>query len=241
MTIAAPSLTRRPWRAPLTLLRTPVRRRRRAPRPPADEVVLRALCHDMRSPLASLEALLHHLHTPAVDAPRRAELIDVARAQIEHLSSMLRTATATGGALDRRSAEPRRLTHVVTAAAAASGLSARQLHIAMDGTAAEVAVADPRVQRIVTNLLENAHRHGRGAPVRLEARCRRGWVRLSVAQTGVPAHRVLPHLRRTAPPSDLAGLGLWSVRQQAADLGGDVSWAMADGGVFTFHVDLPDR
>ena len=239
MTISATSRDRRPWTAAVAALRRAARTPSRRPR--ADSAVLRALCHDMRSPLASLEAVLHNLHATAVDSAARAELLEVATAQAEHLASMLRTASAAGGAVESGPGWPRDLVQVMRAAAASSGLPRRQLQVALPGTAAEVAVADARVQRILTNLLENAHRHGRGAPVRLEARRRPRWVRLSVGQTGVPAERVLPHLLRVTPPTDLTGLGLWSVRQQTAELGGTLSWATGERDDFTFLVDLPDR
>lgn len=202
--------------------------------PTAQDAVLRALCHDMRSPLASLEAVLGSLEGP----PDRArEMLDLARAQTAQLSSMLRTADATGGAVRRGG--PRLLRDVLLASAAASGLPRGLLTVEVVDGAGEVPVADARVQRILTNLLENAHRHGGGRPVRLEVTLRRGWVRLALAQTGVPVDRVVGHLQQTRPPVDLTGLGLWSVRRQTRELGGRLVWD--DGDVFTLTVELPDR
>ena len=205
------------------------------------EALVRALCHDMRSPLASLAAVLHHLDSPVDDdAERHTELLELARAQTEHLCSMLRTAVATGGAVEARAGRPRRLLDVVRAAVAASGLPTAQLTTDVAAAAAEVGVGDARVQRILTNLLENAHRHGRGAPVRLTAGARAGWVELCVSQAGVP-DRVVGDLGTRAPPEDLTGLGLWSVRRQTAELGGRLAWRREPGGEFTFVVRLPDR
>ncbi|SEL82368.1 hypothetical protein SAMN04515665_12059 [Blastococcus sp. DSM 46786] len=204
--------------------------------PSPEDAVVRALCHDMRSPLASLEAVLGSLDR----APgQTGELLALARAQTAHLSSMLRTADATGGAV-QRSRGTRRLCDVLRASVAASGLPRSQLALEVEDGAGDVAVADARVQRILVNLLENAHRHGDGAPVRLRATARAGWVDLAVTQGGVPAERVLQHLRTDRPPADLTGLGLWSVRRQAGELGGRVLWS-ADGDDFTLTVRLPDR
>src|SRR4051794_11753346 len=147
------------------VLRTHLPRSRRAPEEacsPQDALV-RALCHDMNSPLAALEATLGCLDRGPED---RAELMRLARAQTASLSSMLRTAAATGGA-SRCGPAPRLLRDVLLAAVAASGLPSSQLAVEVRGEAGEVAVADARVQRILTNLLENAHRHGGGAPGRL--------------------------------------------------------------------------
>src|SRR4051812_50102218 len=66
---------------------------------PGDALV-RAMCHDMRSPLAALESVLDRLEG------EDRELLELARAQAQHLSSMLRTANATGGTPQRRGAPP---------------------------------------------------------------------------------------------------------------------------------------
>jgi signal transduction histidine kinase len=211
------------------------------PAPP--EALVQALCHDMRSPLASLEALLGALERQAEPAagpaPDPGEVLELARAQTAHLASMLRTAAATGGAapLGRGT---RRLGDVVRASVAGSGLPAAQLTVELEAGAEEVAVADARVQRILTNLLENAHRHGDGAAVRLTVRCRPGWVDLALTQAVVRPERLLGHLWTDEPPPDLTGLGLWSVRRQTGELGGRIVWA-EDGMSLTLTVQLPDR
>ena len=167
-----------------------------------------------------------------------AELLELARAQTAHLASMLRTADATGGAVRRTGS--RLLRDVVQAAAASSGLPRTQLAVELRGEVGDVPVADARVQRILTNLLENAHRHGGGAPVRFSASGRPRWVDLAVTQDGVPADRVVGHLGTTRPPMDLTGLGLWSVQRQTHELGGRLVWD-DDGSSFTLTVQLPDR
>jgi signal transduction histidine kinase len=202
---------------------------------PGDALV-RALCHDMRSPLAALESVLDRLDG---DGDGRPELLELARAQAQHLSSMLRTADATGGAAERRGT--RGLVDVLQASVAASGLPAAQLVVHLGEAAADVTVADARVQRILTNLLENAHRHGQGRPVRLRVDRRDEWVELALTQPGVPADRVLGHLSQPTPPVDLTGLGLWSVQRQTRELGGRLAWCRGEDGDFTLVVRLPDR
>jgi signal transduction histidine kinase len=201
-----------------------------------EDALVRAMCHDMRSPLAALESVLDRLDD---DDPGRPELLELARAQTRHLSSMLRTADATGGAPGRRCT--RRLVDVVHASVAASGLPPSRLAVRLGEDAADVRVADARVQRILTNLLENAHRHGEGRPVRLCADRRGSWVELAVTQAGVPADTVVGHLVQQAPPVDLAGLGLWSVQRQTRELGGRLAWSQDADGAFTLVVRLPDR
>ena len=245
MTLAAnPPTSLEPGRVLPAALRRRLRRRPPAqpeiPDPPAPtEALVQALCHDMRSPLASLEALLRALDRPAGPSADPGEVLELARAQTAHLASMLRTAAATGGAapLGRGT---RRLGDVVRASMAASGLSVAQLTLELGPGAEDVAVADARVQRILTNLLENAHRHGAGAAVRLSVRCRPGWVDLALTQAVVRPERLLGHLRTEAPPLDLTGLGLWSVRRQTGELGGRIV-ADDDGESLRLTVQLPDR
>ena len=207
-----------------------------------EDAVVRALCHDMRTPLASLEAVLGSLGgggSTSAQAPDPAELLELARAQTAHLSSMLRTAAATGGAITRGGTS-RTLGDVVRVSAASSGLPQHQLTVRFDGGAEDVAVADARVQRILVNLLENAHRHGEGAQVHLTATRRPGWVDLALTQAVDRPERLISHLGTELPPPDLTGLGLWSVRRQTGELGGQVVWN-GDGTSLTLTVQLPDR
>ncbi|MGY1668435.1 sensor histidine kinase [Geodermatophilus sp. SYSU D00696] len=205
------------------------------PPPTPEGALLAAMCHDMRSPLASLEALLGTLDRTADGR----EVLALARAQTAHLSSMLRTADASAGAT-RRAAGGWLLGDVVRASVAASGLPAGQLTLALHDRACGVGVADARVQRILTNLLENAHRHGDGAAVLLCVTCRGGWVLLALTQDVARPDRVVQYLRPGTPPVDLTGLGLWSVQRHARDLGGRVTWAVTEVGL-TLRVELPDR
>jgi signal transduction histidine kinase len=227
--------TRPPARAGLLrrVLRSRLRRRAPGGVPTVEQTLVRALCHDMGGSVACLQSALGHLGSRDDGA-----LLDLAQAQAAHLASMLRTAEATGGA-PRGTPRGTPLRDVVDASVAASGLPRDQLTLEVAGCAGEVVVGDARLQRILVNLLENAHRHGLGAPVRLSARCRPGRLRLDVRQDGVPARRVAGHLCSERPPADLTGLGLWSVQRAARELGGSVTWE-DDGAALTLVVDLPD-
>jgi signal transduction histidine kinase len=217
-------------------------RQRDEPSPSAEDALVRALCHDMRGSLTCLESALHQLdeHQLDGDGSAREDMLTMARDQAAHLASMLRTAEATGGGAHRRHTTDRCLRDVVTASVAASGLPGPQLTVRLGDAAGDVLVGDARLQRILVNLLENAHRHGEGAPVRLDVTSRDGWVELAVSQAGVPATRVAGHLHTAHPPADLTGLGLWSVQRQARELGGRVVCEDGDGGL-TLRVQVPDR
>jgi K+-sensing histidine kinase KdpD len=216
------------------------RHRRRCPDAPPSmgDALVRALCHDLRGSVAWLECTLGRLEDGGPDGEPPAQLLALAQDQAAHVASMLRTAEAAGGAPPPPT--QRLLPGVVAAAAAASGLPPAQLTVRLQPPADAVAVGDARLQRILVNLLENAHRHGDGQPVQLSARCRPGWVELAVRQSGIPARRVVGHLCTADPPADLTGLGLWSVQRQARELGGIVLWH-DDGAALTLLVRLPDR
>jgi signal transduction histidine kinase len=191
----------------------------------------------MRGSLACLESALHRLGR---SSHGHADVLAMAQAQAAHLMSLLRTAEATGGAPPRRPGAGQLLPDVLDASVAASGLPRRQLTVELDETAGSVQVGDSRLQRIMVNLLENAHRHGGGAPVHLAVTSGGGWVECAVTQAGIASERVVGHLRTLSPPADLTGLGLWSVRQQARELGGWIVWE-DDGGALTLRVQLPDH
>ena len=220
------------------VVRAHLHRRRRDESPPTPEdALVRALCHDMRGSLTCLTSALDQLDGRA---PAREDMLTMARDQAAHLASMLRTAEAAGGTPVRRGTAGRRLPDIVAASVAASGLPDRELTVRLGDTAPDVLVGDARLQRILINLLENAHRHGHGAPVRLDITSGGGWVELALTQAGVPADRVAGHLHTATPPGDLTGLGLWSVQRQARELGGRVV-CEDGGGAVTLRVQLPDR
>jgi signal transduction histidine kinase len=219
------------------VVRTPSARfRRRNAATDFETALVRALCHDMGGSVSILQATLGRL---GEDRATGAELLGLAQAQATHLASLLRTvhgstATATG------SGDRRPLAEVVATSAAASGLPRALLEVELRPGAGDVRVPATGCRRILGNLLENAHRHGDGASVRLTATRRTGRLELVLIQTTEGAARVLRHLNAATPPPDLTGLGLWSVRRQTQELGGHVV-GETDGDVLTLRILLPDR
>jgi signal transduction histidine kinase len=211
-------------------------RSRSQPPDDAHEALVRALCHDMRRPLASIAGALGTL---GCDGSERAELLALAQASTAQLASMLRTVEATGHGAAHRPAT-RRLGEVIAGAVAASGLPRTQLTVHIAPPVTDVTVGDARLQRILWNLLENAHRHGDGSPVTLDAVRSGRWVQLSLTQSGLVPDRVVDHLSARRPPTGVTGLGLWSVQRQTHELGGRVLWD-DDGSALTLRLVLPDR
>jgi signal transduction histidine kinase len=109
-------------------------------------------------------------------------------------------------------------------------------------------VWDPRrLEQVVTNLIDNAIKYGRGKPVSIHVSAHSDDVaRLIVRDQGIGiAADRLPHIfdrfvRATAEPHGMSfGLGLWIVRKVVTALGGSVSVDSAVDRGSTFTVELP--
>jgi signal transduction histidine kinase len=107
--------------------------------------------------------------------------------------------------------------------------------------------ADPdRVEQVIANLLSNALKYGRGAPVKVRIRAEEGYGVLDVADggIGIPPEqqaRIFGRFERAVPPRSYGGLGLglWIVRSLVEAHGGQVSVRSAAGQGSTFTVRLP--
>jgi two-component system, OmpR family, sensor kinase len=235
-------------------------RSERASRPvdlsaPADEsLVLRAVCHEMRTPVSSLGSLTRALtgdccagtgdaagRTGEPPEPLRRELAVVARDQAAHLADLLREATAiTAGVTADKPGPPAPLGRLVAAASAA--VPAGRLTVSLSPAAAARLVDRARGQQILTNLLHNAVRHGPAeAPVRLDAWADRRGLTMRVTDSGTLTPDLARALARRDPPAGMSGIGLWLVRRLVTADGGSVAARdLGDRGV-AVEVRLPAR
>lgn len=196
-------------------------------------LMLAGISHDLRTPLARLRL---EIEMGVPDASTRARMaddvadvdtiigqfLDYARERPAHLD-----ATPIAAALERAAAPYRPRDDVELRVRAPEGL-----HAMADATA---------LQRVLTNLFENAMRHGRSADgrVRIDIQvARRGeWIELEVRDHGPgTAPDALPRLTdpfyraesaRTTPGS---GLGLAIVRRALERMGGECHIRNAPGG-----------
>ena len=209
---------------------------------------LQVLVHEFRTPVTSLEALTEALtsNQPMSPVDRDTSLQLVAR-HVHHLADMLEALSDV--ALSRRptfsAGRVRRVdvADLIVAAADAVGLTAPRLHleVSVDG----VAVNAQGLRRVVTNLLENASRHGRGEPVDVKCSQEGEELVLAVADRGpgVPAEslgQLTTKYVSVGGQRGTAGLGLWIVQQIAEAMGGRVDFAARDGGglVATFRAPI---
>lgn len=209
---------------------------------------LQVLVHEFRTPIASLEALMDAVHGNQLTAEDREESLRLAGRHVQHLGDMIdalsdvalsRRPTFSTGRIQRVD-----VTEVVVGAADAVGLTAPRLRVDAGPQVSDVAVNAQGLRRILTNLLENAARHGYGASV--DVTCRREGADLVVAIAdrgpGIPAENLGELTAKYVSAGDrrgTAGLGLWIVQQITEAMGGRVDFGARDGGGTVATVRTP--
>lgn len=218
----------------------------------ARTALLSAVSHDLRTPLAGIKAAIGSLRSDEVDfGPQdRADLeeaiensADRLEALIGNLLDMSRLQT---GALV---AHPREVDLGEIVPAAVSGSVAPEAVSWSLGEGARYAEADPGLlDRVLSNLIENAARHQRGPDlVRVTTSRLRDRVELRVIDTGpgIPEserNRVFqPFQRQGDSGTDGVGLGLAVARGLTEAMGGTLTAEDTPGGGLTMVVVLPLR
>ena len=201
--------------------------------------------HELRTPAASVYGAIATLVERGAELPpdTREALLQIAYEQADRLSRLLDQLLDLSRLDSRRirvSPKPIVLQRVL--AKIAHDAVPRGTPLELDVPDDLAVIADPLVlDRVVSNLLVNAARHGR-PPIVLAAEQRDRHIRISVADQGegVPADvrpRLFERFERgvDAPGS---GLGLVIARAYARAHGGDLVYDDADGGA-RFEVVIP--
>jgi signal transduction histidine kinase len=212
-----------------------------------------AVSHDLRTPLASLRAMIEAIDEGVVrDEASLRRYVGEMRRSVDQLVSMVddlfELAQLDAGAIE---AETRRanLGEVVASAIEAVEVQASQkrLSLVTDLRGAEDAPCSPRMVRVLQNLMTNAVRHTPAdGTIRVEASRSPRRLEVAVADSGngiapEDLDRVFDPFFRADPARHGAGagLGLTLARRIVEGLGGEIS---ADGGVAAgarFSVTLP--
>ncbi len=201
----------------------------------AHRLLLANASHELRTPLSRLRLGIE-LYEQTRDPKYKSE-IERDIAELEAMVEEILLASRLEATRQLQSAEP------VDLLAAAAEEARRYEQTEAGGQPVTVA-GDPRLlRRLIRNLLENAHRHGK-PPVQVAVRAQSGRaiVDVSDAGAGIPlaeAERVFTPFYRLSSETGGAGLGLALCRQIARLHGGDVALVAADGGRTCFRVDLP--
>lgn len=224
---------------------------------------LHAIAHDFRTPIASMEALARALTRDAVTASpaERDAILELMQSHARHLGSML--AEVREVAVTESLAIERQLDLVdvyvpelIWTAGAAAAIPHERLALDIEPGLNVLRTDSQKIQRIVSNLLENSFRHS-PADTPLEVRIRR----TAAGDPGVPPgkHRMVELAvldRGSGIPPELAsrafekfagfgpkrswGLGMWIVSQFVWTLGGTVGVESRDGGGLVVWARFPE-
>jgi two-component system, OmpR family, sensor histidine kinase KdpD len=213
--------------------------------------VLRAVSHDLRTPVTAIVAAGHALGSGALTATERTELSAAVVQEGEHLAALVEKLLDLSR-LQAGHAEPRRdwvsLEDVILAAR--DGVSGGDDHvrIAIDADVPPVRADAAHLERAFANLLENALRYSGGLPVSVHVRQSGPRVVVRVVDQGPgidPAERTRifePFYRgpaSTGEPWGGSGLGLAIAKGFVEANGGTITVDSLPGQGSSFVVSLP--
>jgi signal transduction histidine kinase len=208
--------------------------------------------HELNTPLTSLRLTVDVLHrTLPPDARGSTALARIER-QVDKLSrltdELLSVSRIDAGRLHLQ-LEPVDLVAVAHDVIERFGEEARRVHSALRLRAPSTLIGEwdrLRLDQVLSNLVSNALKYGRGQPVEIEAAKAGSVAHLTVTDhgIGIPPER-LPHIferfERAVAAGQYSGLGLglYIVRQITLALGGSVRAESTPGTGSVFTLDLP--
>jgi two-component system sensor histidine kinase KdpD len=213
--------------------------------------LLRAVSHDLRSPLTAIIAAAEAVRSPDLSAAERDELgalvVDEAGRLSRLVEQLLDLSKLQGGA-----AEPRRdwcsIEEVIRSAIEQLGThdGAAPIELSLDRELPLVQADPAQLERVFVNLLENARRYSGGHPVKVRARAMGGRLKVRVIDRGPglsadELQRIFePFYRRQGGPGHQgAGLGLAIVKGFVEANGGRVQAESLPGQGAVFAIDFP--
>jgi two-component system sensor histidine kinase KdpD len=211
--------------------------------------LLRAVSHDLRSPLTAISTAAGALGSPTLDTDQRSELTDVIMTETERLTrlveDLLDLSRLESGTANPHP-EPSYIEEVVDAAAGGPSLRGARLDIKLDDDLPPVHADPVQLERVLSNLLENAVRfssNGEPVAVRASTTGTRLQLRITDHGPGIVAEdleRIFePFYRGPDAAGHGSGLGLAIAKGFIEGNGGRV-WARSlPGQGATFTIDLP--
>jgi len=142
--------------------------------------LLRAVSHDLRSPLTAISAAGEALGSPSLSQSERGELAAVIVEEAKRLSRLVDNLLDLSR-LEAGAAEPRRdwtsVEELIRAALAELSARPEEFSLSIDAELPLVSVDPVQMERAFVNVLENARRHSGGHAVSVRARAVRGLAR----------------------------------------------------------------
>jgi len=212
--------------------------------------LLRAVSHDLRTPLTSIIAAADAVRSPSLEPGDREELGAVISDEAERLAGLVDKLLDLSR-LQSGVAEPRAdwvsIDDVVrTAVEHLEGTDGPDVQLSLDSDLPLIEADAAQLERVFVNLLENARRFSGGHPVRVRARVVGGHLKVRVIDRGpgIPA-RELPHVfepfrqGNDAGAHGGAGLGLAIVKGFVEANGATVTAESLPGQGSVFAIDFP--
>ncbi len=135
--------------------------------------LLRAVSHDLRSPLTAISAAGDAVASPAISEAERLEMANVIQEEAQRLSRLVDNLLDLSR-LEAGAAEPNRgwvsLEEVLRASLEEAGGGRELFTLSIDPDMPLVRVDPVQLERAFVNVLENARRHSGGHPVSVRAR-----------------------------------------------------------------------
>ncbi|HEX4482144.1 MAG TPA: ATP-binding protein [Solirubrobacteraceae bacterium] len=207
--------------------------------------LLRAVSHDLRTPLTAISAAGEAVASPTLSPAERAEMAAVIQEEARRLSRLVDNLLDLSR-LEAGAAEPRRdwtsIEELIRAALSELAAGAEEFALSIDRELPLVRVDSVQMERAFVNVIENARRHSGGHPVSVRARAVRGRsgdrviVRVVDRGPGIPPAQ----LDRVFEPFYRAGTAASGHRGSGLGLAIARGFTEASGG--TLHVEsLPGQ
>jgi two-component system sensor histidine kinase KdpD len=208
--------------------------------------LLRAVSHDLRTPLTAIVAAGHALGSPSLTEEDRLELSEAVREQGERMAGLVEKLLDLSR-LQAGHAAPRRewlsVTEVIESAR--DGLApraSRSVKVFADPDLPEIRGDAAQLERVIANLLENATRFS--PTVTVNARSAKDRVTISVVDQGpgispADSERIFEPFYRASNGSPGSGLGLAIARGFTEAAGGTIRVDSHPGQGASFVVSLP--
>jgi two-component system sensor histidine kinase KdpD len=218
----------------------------------SDEIktaVLRAVSHDLRSPMTAIVTSAEALASPGLDRGEREELAAGITAESARLARLIDKLLELSR-LESGAAPPRRdwcaVEELLREAVTSAGVPSERVKLVVDRDLPQVRADAAQLERAFANLIENAARHSGGRPVSVRARVSGGRLLIRVVDHGpgiarADQQRIFEPFVRGAGGSDGSGLGLAIVRGFVEANGGRVHVESRPGQGASFVIELPLR